>query len=191
MTQRDKPNGIGFYAQGSGNRIACGDSAVDLRLSFANDHLPHSRLRDIRGYYTDEFPGGETYAPIVARLQHGRFLSGYTMGSGMTSTLLTDTTYTDIEDAARNAHYSAESAAEREREYQAEERKRLAEEERKAESAFRVIVGNIGTVVETPDEQEAQSVYDTYVALARTGNGRSEFPVTMLADGELYQEETE
>lgn len=86
-------------------------SAFDLRLSYAETHLPReSRLRGIRGYYADSFQD-DTLTPIVASLPHGRgFLAGWTMGPGMCGAIDLDT-YDSAEDAARAAHEMAERDA--------------------------------------------------------------------------------
>jgi hypothetical protein len=75
-------------------------------------------LRGITGYYTDEHGHGDTMQPCVALLPHGRFLAGWTMGEGM-FTDFESGVYTDEREAWISAHYVTDSAAEREREYQA------------------------------------------------------------------------
>lgn len=119
----------GFYQASRYLGMDRAGSTFELRLEDANEHLGHSRLAQITGYYTDD-DCNETLKPIVARLPHSRgFLAGWTMGAGMCASLELDV-YETIEDAARVAHSVAEYAAERERDYQEKERARLEEEER-------------------------------------------------------------
>ena len=76
--------------------------------------------RRITGYYADEF-GDATLIPIVARLPRGRgWLAGYRADGDAGNYLVLDYAdrYTDRADASNAAHQLAESAAEREREYQ-------------------------------------------------------------------------
>jgi hypothetical protein len=111
-----KPGGgRGFYQASRYLGMDRAGSSFELRLEDANDHLGHSRMSQITGYYTDE--DGDTLKPIVARLPHSRgFLAGWTMGAGMCASLELDV-YDTIEDAARAAHSVAEYAAEKERDY--------------------------------------------------------------------------
>ncbi len=54
---------------------------------------------------------------------------------------------------------------------------------------YEVIVGNIGTVYAGKSKDEAETKFDTYMVLSQSGCGRvSGEPVTMLKDGEIYQE---
>jgi hypothetical protein len=122
--------GFGFYtASGKGLRMDRAGSRFDLRLEYANDLLDsYSRLAGITGYYCDEFQDS-TMIPIVARLPHGRgFLAGWTMGQGMCASLSSYIHETE-RDAAIAAHDDAESAAQREQEYQARMNAEDSEEE--------------------------------------------------------------
>jgi hypothetical protein len=123
-------DGFNFYCKsGSGLAMDRAGSICDLRLEWARDLLPSSRsYRLPLAYWADEF-GDCTMTPIVARLPHGKgFLAGWTMGAGMCASLST-TIWTDEQEAARAAFDEAESAAERERDYQESETARLNEEE--------------------------------------------------------------
>lgn len=73
---------------------------------------------DHTGWFCDEYGDGGKIRGIVAALPHGRFLAGWSMGKGMASTVDAEV-YDTAEDAAYVADSMAESAAEREREYQA------------------------------------------------------------------------
>ncbi len=54
---------------------------------------------------------------------------------------------------------------------------------------YEVVVGNVGTIYCGSDKQEAEQRFDTYMHLSMSGYGRvANEPVTMLADGEIYQE---
>jgi len=113
-------NGRGFYQSSNGLRMDPRGSTIDLRLDYANTHLPYSRrYGGVQGFYCDEF-GDTMLVPIIARLPHGRgFLAGWTMGKGMCAAL-DSYIWSDIADAARAAFDMAEADAEREQEYQAE-----------------------------------------------------------------------
>lgn len=78
------------------------------------------------GWFCDEYQD-EKIRGIVARLPHGRFLAGWSMGEGMASEVDGEL-YNDEGSAALAADSMAEDAAEREREYQEEQ-----EEERRKE----------------------------------------------------------
>jgi hypothetical protein len=126
---REISKGVGFYLASRTMAVDAHGSSFALRLSDANEHLT-GRLADTSGYFTDEQGDSETLKPIVARLPRSRgFLAGWTMGNGMASTLDTTTIHETAEDAARAAHYMAESDAEKEREYQARESARLEAED--------------------------------------------------------------
>lgn len=84
------------------------------------------------GWYTDEDGDSEKMRGIVVRLPHGKFLAGWSMGEGMSSSVEGDI-YNDETEAAYAADSIAENAAEREREYQEEERVRIKEEEARQE----------------------------------------------------------
>ena len=54
---------------------------------------------------------------------------------------------------------------------------------------YEVVVGNVGTVVETEDSTAAQMVFDEYVQMSENGHGRaSGESVVMLEDGDLVAE---
>lgn len=81
------------------------------------------RLRNIRGYYTDDSQG-ETITPCLVRLTHGRVMPGATMGEGMATWwqeegIVTISDENDERDAWYAAIALAERLAEDEREYQA------------------------------------------------------------------------
>lgn len=125
--------GRGFYQSSKGLFCDRAGSSFDLRLSYANDYLSHSRLSHITGYFCDIDGDGDSLKPIVARLPHGRgYLAGWTMGEGMAANL-DGYIWEDIEEAARAAHDMAESDAEESREKQAEERAK--------ESRFETVTG--------------------------------------------------
>lgn len=72
------------------------------------------------GWFADEHGDGDTIRGIVFRLPHGRgFLAGWSMGERMASAIDYSRIYDDERDAARAADSMAESTAEREREYRA------------------------------------------------------------------------
>ena len=119
--------GRGFYSGNTALQVDRHGSTFDLRIEDANDHVRGSQ-RFVNGYYCDEHCD-ETLQPIIARLPRGRgFLAGWTMGAGMRASL-DSYIFADAESAASAAHDAAEYAAEREREYQEEERARLDAEE--------------------------------------------------------------
>jgi hypothetical protein len=124
-----KPGTGRWFYMGKG--LTVGDSTFRLRIEDANECLPPgSRLRFINGYYTDDDSClSDTLKPIIARLPHGRgFLAGWTMGEGMSSCVDAHIWETE-EEAARAAHDMAERDAEKEREYQAQQRELEEEEE--------------------------------------------------------------
>ena len=97
-------------------------STLSLRLELANNHLAHSRLSHINGYYCAPDGMADTLTPIIARLPNRRgFLAGWAMGSGMIGSL--DSTIWESEaEAARYAHDMADRDAESERDaWEAEE----------------------------------------------------------------------
>lgn len=99
--------GRGFYLEDAGQ--------VFTRWQWADDvvSLKHT------GWFCDEFQDSKMRG-IVARLPHGRFLAGWSMGEGMASEI-DGQIYTDETEAGRAADSMAESAAETEREYQEEQ----------------------------------------------------------------------
>ena len=93
-----------------------------LRYEDANEHLSYGcRERRITGYWTDKDGTGDTIKPVVFRLPRKRgWLAGWTMGVGMCASLDAGV-FEDPKDAAYAAHDIADRAAERERDYQAEQ----------------------------------------------------------------------
>jgi hypothetical protein len=83
------------------------------------DEVPDVRIKHI-GWFVDEYGDGDTIRGIVVALPHGRFLAGWSMGEGMASIIDADL-YESAKDAAYAADSMAESAAEREREYQSQQ----------------------------------------------------------------------
>lgn len=54
---------------------------------------------------------------------------------------------------------------------------------------YEVIVGNIGSVYYGDDKEVAERKFDAYMAASQSGYGRAgNEPVTMMRDGEIYQE---
>jgi hypothetical protein len=105
--------GMGFYLDSDGQpftRWAWCDDIVSLRHT---------------GWFCDEYQD-QKIRGIVVRLPHGRFLAGWSMGRNMASSIDADV-YTCERDAAYAADGLAETAADHEKEYQANE---LAEYER-------------------------------------------------------------
>jgi hypothetical protein len=80
------------------------------------------------GWYTDEYGDSDKIRGIVVLLPHARFLAGWSMGKGMASEIDGDV-YDDETEAANAADSMAEYAAERQREYEVEQRAIEAEEE--------------------------------------------------------------
>lgn len=106
-------NGRGFYTGSDGQ---CGDSTFRLRITDANDYIPHNAT----GYYCDSYQD-QTLQPIVLALPRGRgWLAGWTMGPNMCASMAPDI-YDNPECAAHAAHSMAEYDAEQEREYQEQE----------------------------------------------------------------------
>lgn len=137
--------GIGGYEERAGELGGQG-SRVRLRMERANEHLQdygHGSLARIEAYYCDE-DGFSILEPCVLRLPSGRgFLAGWSMGKGMACGFDGDI-YEDAGEAARAAHHVAERDAEREREYQEEERARIEAEEEQAELDARAAVLDAG-----------------------------------------------
>jgi hypothetical protein len=99
--------GVGFYLDSDGQpftRWVWCDEVVSLRHT---------------GWFCDEYQG-QKIRGIVVRLPHGRFLAGWSMGENMASSVDAEV-YTCERDAAYAADGLAESAADAEREYQANE----------------------------------------------------------------------
>ena len=120
-----KSEGRGFYFDKSAN---IGDATFSLRITEANEHLRGTRQARTTGYYADE-DGDSTIIPYVVALPHGRgFWPAYGEGASMWGAVDYDT-YATPEEAARAAHDAAERAADREREFRAEERAKWDAEE--------------------------------------------------------------
>jgi hypothetical protein len=130
-----KAEGRGFYFNSRGDEM--GGSTFRLRLAPADEYMPrYSRLRGT-AYHADEY-GESTILPYVAILPHGRgFLAAYGEGPGMWGSVDYGI-HATAHDAALAAHDAAERCAEREREYQAAESARLADEEGEEENAERI-----------------------------------------------------
>jgi hypothetical protein len=110
--RKNRNKGFGGYLSKDGTEVNEG-SMVRLRVFRADSviRLNHD------GWYCDQFQDGTMYG-VVARLPRSRgFLAGYSMGPQM-STGFDSTIYETADDAARAADSEAETAAEREREYQ-------------------------------------------------------------------------
>ena len=134
-----KPNadGKGFYLDDS------------IRWKWCDD-VTAARIRHT-GWFCDEYQDAKIRG-IIILLSHGRYLSGWSMGRGMASSLDYDI-YTDETDAARDADSMAERSAEREREYQEEQQTLQNEEE-----------ANHG-----PDEEETDGYYPPNHPTTRQG----------------------
>jgi hypothetical protein len=107
-----KPNstGKGFYLES--------DGMPALRWTWC-DEVSGAGVNHT-GWFADEHGDGDTIRGIVFRLPHGRgFLVGWSMGEHMASEIDYSTVYADEIDAARAADSMAESVAERERDYRA------------------------------------------------------------------------
>jgi hypothetical protein len=64
------------------------------------------------GYYADSNQDQGSIVPIVARLSHGRFLSGYRWDETGEYTVFTSTVFDDESEAARDADHEADKRAE-------------------------------------------------------------------------------
>jgi len=80
---------------------------------------------DHTGWFCDEYGDGGKIRGIVVALPHGRFLAGWSMGEGMSSTVDASPIFSSAIDAAHAADSMAERAAEDEREYQAQQAEEL------------------------------------------------------------------
>lgn len=103
-------NGRGFYLSDAGQPFTRWQWADDVEGA----HISHS------GWFTDDYGDSEKIRGIVILLPHGRYMAGWSMGEGMASTIEPGV-FDDIVDAARVADSIAENAADREREYQAQQ----------------------------------------------------------------------
>jgi hypothetical protein len=111
--RHNAPEGFAGYL--TGNQIAEG-SFARLRVRRADDII---RLRH-SGWFTDEHCD-ETMYGVVATLPRSRgFLAGWSLGEGMATSFSRDI-HATAEDAARAADEEARIAAEKEREYRANE----------------------------------------------------------------------
>ena len=102
----DSGTGKGFYLESDGQPFT--------RWMWADD--VDSSIRHA-GWFCDDYGDGEKIRGIVVRLPHGRFLAGWSMGESMSS-IVDGRLFDDESAAARYADQLAESAADREREYQ-------------------------------------------------------------------------
>jgi len=103
-------NGRGFYLDDAGQPFTRWQWADDVEGA----HISHS------GWFTDDYGTGDKIRGIVVLLPHGRYMAGWSMGTGMASTIEPGV-FDDIVDAARVADSIAENAADNEREYQAQQ----------------------------------------------------------------------
>jgi len=134
--------------------MACGPDALrrkreQRKVTGGYYHAPRPNANEGKGFYLGdagmpcnryELTGREWYADdecidtiqgLILLLPHGRFLAGYTMGQGMSSGVDADV-FTDKDEAEQRADECARIVAEKERDYQASERERLAEDERES-----------------------------------------------------------
>lgn len=129
LARYKNPSTSGYYTQptprdGSSEGFGCyleRDTCAGMRYEWA-DKVEGVRIGNT-GWYTDEHGDSDLIRGIVVRLPRSRgFLAGWSMGTGMATSL-----YYDIHETERDAAYAAddlaEKAAECEREY------RLNEEE--------------------------------------------------------------
>lgn len=118
---RQSDRAHGFYLES--------DGMPRLRWQWC-DEVKGARINH-RGWYSDDFGDNDLIRGVVFRLPKSRgYLIGWSMGEGMASCLEYDI-FDDEQDAARSADRLAEIVAEREREYQEEERAKQQEAERK------------------------------------------------------------
>ena len=102
-------NGRGFYLSDAGQPFTRWQWADDVEGA----HISH------RGWWIDDYRDGKIRG-IVVLLPHGRYMAGWSMGTGMASTIEPGV-FDDIDDAARMADEHARVAADNEREYQAQQ----------------------------------------------------------------------
>jgi hypothetical protein len=100
---------------------------VDLRVTCATG-LRHD------GWYCDNDMQHDVFVPVVVRLPHGRLLGGYREPRNDGVCVDLDSIYTCEASASHGADEFTRIAAEQEREYQEEERVRMAEEEKEEEA---------------------------------------------------------
>lgn len=104
------------------------DFMPGLRWAWADE--AYSRARE---WYADD-DGSTTIRGLVFRLPHARgFLMGWSMGERMASAVDYSQVFSEEDEAARAADSWAESVAESEREYQAQETARLNAEDDESE----------------------------------------------------------
>lgn len=125
ITRQHRQAGRGFYLDDHG--------APGLRWCWC-DEVPADWICDVdpkidhEGWFCDDF-GGEKIRGVVFKLPRNRgFLAGWSMGEGMASEV-DATVYCVASDAAYAADSMAEEAAERQREFEEEERERIEAEE--------------------------------------------------------------
>ena len=145
FARRREPRLTGDYFYNAPPMAGTGSGGYLNQREHAGDGMPRLRLRwaeevlTLRhsGWYTDEDCSG-VMRGIIARLPRGRgFLAGWSMGANM-ATYLDPHIWADEREAARAADQCAEYAAEKERDYQRNERARLDAEELAAEQERRI-----------------------------------------------------
>jgi hypothetical protein len=97
-------------------------SGPDALYSFDRRSIPVRSIIDAHeiegsgmrhtGYYADSNQDQGLIIPIVARLSHGRFLSGYRWTDNGQFTIFTSTVFDDESEAARDADHEADKYAE-------------------------------------------------------------------------------
>ena len=98
-------HGRGFYLDDAGqpfSRWVWADEVVDSGIRHT-------------GWFGDDFGAGDKVRGIVARISHGRYLAGWSLGEGMASGI-EPTIYDSAQDAARMADELAREVAENMRE---------------------------------------------------------------------------
>ena len=116
-----KPLGDGTHP---GQGFYLNDAGSFSRWQWADEILSSIRHE---GWYCDDLCS-ETIRGLVVRLPHGRYLAGWSMGEKMAS-MVEGIIFHDIDEAARYADQCAESAAEKEKDYQAQQAFEIAAEE--------------------------------------------------------------
>lgn len=120
VDDRQARKGRGYYAGREDGTPSAHDATFYLRACERPAKFAH-------GWFCDEFQD-QTISPVVLRLPRGRgFLAGWTMGANMASSIDFDV-YDDERSAWFAADSMAEQAAEREREYQENNRDDEGEE---------------------------------------------------------------
>ena len=116
----DSVDSVGFYLASDGQPFTRWQWCDDV----ADSCIEHT------GWFCDGYQDSKIRG-IVVNLTHGRYLAGWSMGESMASTVDRDV-YTCPIDAARAADSMAETAAEREREYQEQWQERQARDDLEA-----------------------------------------------------------